>query len=151
MANVYREGADKTARINQVSRWLIEGLTVGEIMQRQKWGISSRTMGRYIEQCREEWQAKQSEETEVLRAKKLAELEALKKSLQKKYHGKPSGIMALLNIEKQIIALMGLNKPEVKHITTPEGQPIQVNNSNDIDYNKLSPEVLREIVNARSK
>ena len=142
---------DVEQRVLQVKKWLIQGLTEREIMKKQKWGISTRTLRRYVERCRDEWKAVAGDDIEEMRAKKLAELEDLKRSLEAKFRGKPSGIMAIARVEKQIIALMGLEKPVVRYITTPEDSPIQVSNTFDIDYSKLSPEALKEIVNARNK
>lgn len=141
---------DREVRIQQVKKWMLEGLSMGQMMRRQKWGISTRTLDRYIRQVRDEWRAESDMSVEDLRAKKIAELEAQKRGLLAKFKGRPSGIMAIMAVEKLLISLQGLEKPVVKYVTTPEGQPLNLNVTHNIDYDKLSPEVLKELMNART-
>lgn len=141
---------DREVRIQQVKRWMLQGLSHGEMMKKQRWGITTRTLDRYVRQVRDEWRAESDMDVEDQRAAKLAELQALKNSLLAKYKGRPSGIVALARVESQIISLMGLEKPVVKYVTTPEGQPLNLNVTHNIDYDKLSPEVLKELMNART-
>lgn len=141
---------DREVRLQQVKKWLIDGLSHGQMMRKQKWGITLRTLERYVQDVRKEWREENALSIEDKRAKKLAELEAQKRALKEKYKGTPAGIAAVVQVEKLIISIQGLKAPIVHHLGTQDGQPLNLNVTHNIDYDKLSPEVLKELMNART-
>jgi ribosomal protein L17 len=145
---------DIESRVYQIQKWLLDGLSFKEIETKAaKWKVSVRTLERYVARAKDNWVKEERESIDIKRAQKVKELEALKKSLIKKYRGHPAGIMAVARVENQLIKLQGLAAPlKVEH-TGANGSPIQVDSkvSQDIDYDKLSPETLREILSARVK
>ncbi len=144
--------SDKEARIFQVSKWLIDGVRFPDMVKRSaKWNISERTLQRYITEAKEGWVKDQSDEIEIKRAKMVKKLEKLEKSLQKRFHGHPAGIMAISRVQNQIIKLEGLAVPQKVQHSGIDGEPIQINNTvkHSIDYSQLSDETLDEIISAR--
>lgn len=143
---------DVQARVYQVQKWLIEGLTYAEMHKRskaKKWDVSQRTIDRYVEKAKKDWVKKSQESIEVKRAQKIEELEALKRSLKARYKGHPAGIMAIARVESHLIKLQGLAQPQQFEIAGKDGGPIQTKSVDEIDYDKLPPEVLKAIVSAR--
>lgn len=101
-------------RIRIIQEWIIDDWPYTDIVTQitTKWNVTDRHARRYISQAKSRWTAEESEKTERARAMKVQSLKKLKRSLQERYKGTPQGIQAVLNVEKEIIKLQGLEPPK---------------------------------------
>jgi len=108
------DAVEMEKRIRIVQEWIIDDWPYTDIVQQimTKWDMSERQAKRYISDAKSRWVADESEKTERARAMKIHSLKKLKRSLQEKYKGTPQGITAVLNVEKEIIKLQGLEPPK---------------------------------------
>lgn len=138
-------------RIRIVQEWILEDWPSCDIVQQvnSKWGVEERQAKRYLAEARKRWVALEDHVLASKRKLKIESLKKLKRSLQAKFVGTPNGIQAILNVEKEIIKLEALAPPKKLEIYGKDGQPIQTESKNDIDYSKLSDEVLLAIMNAK--
>jgi len=97
-------------RIRIIQEWIIDDWPYTDVVNQiiAKWGIQERQAKRYIKDARERWVADEKEHIDKLRSMKVMSLKKLKRSLQEKYKGTPLGINAVLNVEKELIKLQGL-------------------------------------------
>ncbi|KAA5532666.1 hypothetical protein F0919_17955 [Taibaiella lutea] len=139
-------------RLLAVQAWLIEGNTHAMVLKNiidQKWSNSKRHAEKMIQLARERWIDFEDESLDKKRKFKIQELKHMKRSLAQEYRTTPEGIKALLSIEKEIIKLEGLSIKKIE-ISGDEEKPLQVKHiPSDVDYTKLSNEVLEKIVLAR--
>jgi len=139
--------------IFKIQAWIIEGKTsvwiIGEA-KRLKWCKSDRNVERWINTARLAWAQEQNSTIEVKRIQKIEELKAMKLTLKPKHRGTPAGIEALLKIDRDIRKLEGLGT-YTGFIKDKEGDTPQAPQVHAVDYNQLSPEVLKQIHNARPK
>jgi hypothetical protein len=97
-------------RLFQVQGWIVEGIQPALIIKQivtNGW-CDTRQAERMLKQAREKWTKVPEAALEEKRKIKVAELQQLKRSLKDNWKGTPSGIMALMAVEKQIILLEGL-------------------------------------------
>ena len=98
---------EKEKRILTVQGWIIDGAQE-DFMRKQmhtQWGISTRQAKRYIKDAYEAWKRDSDIDMETRRQAKIAELQQLKRTLKEEHKGTPSGIRAIMMVEKQIIRL----------------------------------------------
>ncbi len=117
---------EKEKRILTVQQWIIDGVQE-DLMRKQmhqQWGIKTRQAKNYIRQAYEAWKTDADIDIETRRQAKIAELQQVKRSLKNEYKGTPSGIRAIMQVEKQIIRLEPYS---VKRIdVTTGGQPLDL-------------------------
>ena len=140
-------------RIRIVQEWIIEDWHTGDIILQivQKWKLSERQAKRYIAKARAKWADSEDEKIDRLRKLKIESLKKLKRSLKDVHKGTPHGIRAVLMVEKEIIKLENLAPAQKVEVTGKNGQPIksETTHKEDIDYSKLSEDVLLAIAAAR--
>ncbi|MGN6438183.1 MAG: hypothetical protein ACTHMM_16705 [Agriterribacter sp.] len=123
-------------RIRMVQEWLIEDWPSQDIVTNviQKWGVCERQARRYISKARARWVEQEDIKVQNKRKLKIESLKKLKRSLHDRFKGTPAGIRAVLQVEKEIIALDGLRAPIKLEHSGPNGQPIQTENSSVVLY-----------------
>lgn len=141
-------------RIRIVQEWIIEEWQSVDIIAQivTKWELEERQAKRYIAAARLRWQEEEKEHIDALRNQKILKLKKLIRSLKETYKGTPSGIGAILRVEKEIIKLEGMDRPKKVEVGGIKGQPIETQQKithDEIDYTKLSDDVLLAIVSAR--
>lgn len=141
-------------RLMSIQLWIVERhsytIIIKQIMDKG-WSKSERHAKRMIATARDRWIDQEEEDIKKKKHIKVKQLEHTIRSLKEEYKGTPEGISAIVKVEKEIIKLEGLATPiKIEH-TGNDGAPIQVENLSNIDYTKLSSEVLRQIANARIK
>lgn len=140
-------------RIREVQEWVLEGWPSCDMLDQivTKWQVVERQAKRYIAEARRRWII---EDTLLLEQKRRLTIEKLKRrqrTLKDQFKGTPQGLNAISIIEKQIIALEGLNSPKKIELIGDEEKPVQVQQRviSNIDYKKLPDEALLAIVKAR--
>lgn len=108
------DSVEREKRIRIVQEWIIDDWPYTDIVTQiiQKFGIQERQAKRYIAEARERWAEEEKEHVDRLRSMKVVSLKKLKRSLQDRFKGTPNGINAILNVEKEIIKLQGLEPPK---------------------------------------
>ena len=101
-------------RIRIVQEWIIDDWPYIDIIAQivKNWDLTDRQAKRYIKDARERWVADEKEEMQKQRAMKIMSLKKLKRSLHDRYKGTPQGITAVLNVEKELIKLQGMEPPK---------------------------------------
>ncbi|MFA6058957.1 MAG: hypothetical protein WC756_12215 [Taibaiella sp.] len=140
-------------RLLTVQGWLIEGSQYALILKNivdQGW-CKDREAKRMIAKARNKWIDYEDENQEKKKRFKIQELKHLKRSLAAQYKGTPEGIKAILAVEKEIIKLEGLSAVKKIEVAGDDDKPpIQIKHTkSNVDYTKLSKEVLLAIVAAR--
>lgn len=104
-----------TRRVNLVANWILnstpQSLMVLELL-RLGWADTERSAKKYIKTAYKKWSNKEDKNILRKRNAMIDKLEMTKNSLLPEYKGTPAGIRAVLEIEKQIIALEALAKPQ---------------------------------------
>jgi hypothetical protein len=129
MPNIDNIEWDKRIRI--VQEWLIDDWSSADIIAQinNKWGIEERQAKRYIAEARSRWNEDEDELVKQKRKRKIAKLQKLARSLDKKFIGTPAGIRSVLSVEKELINLEGLRPATKVELTGKDGRPIQTENS----------------------
>ena len=141
-------------RLIAVQVWVIEGYSASIILKQimdKGWSLSTRHAQRMLAAARKKWVQDEDDDIKQQRQLKVQQLQHLKRTLGDKYKGTPEGIKAVVAVEKEIIKLMGIAAPVKLEHTGKDGEPIQMETKSNVDYSKLSSEILRDIVNARIK
>lgn len=115
-------------RIRAVQEWIIEDWPYSDIVSSiiSKWQISIPQAKRYIAEGRRRWTENEKVLIDHMRKLKIESLKKLKRSLKEQYKGSPIGIRAILEVEKEIIKLQGLN-PAIKHeLYGKDGAPLNL-------------------------
>lgn len=109
-------------RVFTIQGWIIEGVQDHLICKNavDKWGFSLRQAQRLVSKAYNEWKKLPDVDIEQKRLLKIALLKQSKRTLKDEYKGTPAGLKVLLDYEKEIIKLEGLELPK-KHIH--EGNP----------------------------
>lgn len=138
-------------RIRIVQEWILEDWPSVDIISQigGKWGLEERQAKRYISEGRRRWVNEVQILIEHKRKLKVQSLNKLKRSLKEPYKGTPAGINAITRVEDRIIKLEALDHAKKFEITGKDGKPIQTEILSEIDYAKLSDEVLLAIMNAK--
>jgi hypothetical protein len=126
---------EKAKRIRQVMEWIIDDYATKDIITQimNKWPVEQRQAERYIRDAREEWTKHEDENLERKRRTKIETLKKLKRSLKETHKGTPAGIRAMVEVEKQLIALEGLEQPKKFEHAGPNGQPLNLKSDFDIE------------------
>lgn len=98
---------DRQQQLFAVQLWIIEGIPSSMIVKTivdNKW-CEERQAERLLEKAREEWTKIADASIEQKRKLKIIELQHIKRSLKEQYKGTPSGIHAIMVVEKEIIRL----------------------------------------------
>jgi len=129
MPNIDNIEWDKRIRI--VQEWLIDDWSSTDIIAKinNKWGIEERQAKRYISEARSKWNEDEDELIKQKRKRKVAKLQKLSRSLDKKFIGTPAGIRSILSVEKELINLEGLRPATKVELTGKDGRPIQTENT----------------------
>jgi len=129
MPNIDNIEWDKRIRI--VQEWLIDDWSSTDIIAQinNKWGIEERQAKRYISEARSKWNEDEDELIKQKRKRKVAKLQKLSRSLDKKFIGTPAGIRSILSVEKELINLEGLRPATKVELTGKDGRPIQTENT----------------------
>lgn len=140
-------------RIFTIQGWIIDGVQPALIIkqiQTQGWA-KERQAKRLLQSAWSRWTDIPEADLESKRKLKIAELQQLKRSLKEQYKGTPTGVLAQLAVDKMIIRLEGY-APAQKHILQgDEDKPVVIENKSDVDYSRLSDEILLAIVAASKK
>ena len=89
------------------------------------WCQSQRHAERMLKSARDLWTKIPEAEISQRRKLKIAELQQYKRSLQDRYKTTPSGVFAMLAVDKEIIKLEGLAPATKVEVTGKDGEPIQ--------------------------
>jgi len=110
-------------RVRIIQEWLIDDLPVADIKTEceRKWLVSTRQAERYIEKARERWAKDEDEKIDRKRRKMIETLKKRKRSLKPEFVGTPTGINALLRIDKEISRLENLYHNEKLDVTVNMG------------------------------
>lgn len=116
---------EKEQRIFTIQGWILDGVQDYLILKQSKtqWNIGTRQARKYIREAYERWKQQEDISMELRRNSKLAELQKLKRSLKPEFKGTPSGIRAIMSVEKEIIRLEPYSIKRVD--LTSGGLPIQ--------------------------
>lgn len=153
MAKIDKVEKEKRTRI--VMDWIIQDLTYYDIIAKigKKWGLEARQAKRYIRDARKQWEGNADEELQAKINRKIITLKRLKNSLKKEFEGTPAGIRAIVVVEKEIIALEKMYPATKVQLSDPNGDPVQPQiiyvRQTNVDYSKLSPATLLEVVGAK--
>jgi hypothetical protein len=111
---------EKSNRLFTIQGWILEGVPDRLIVKQviQMWPIDLRQAERYVKEAYSNWSQIQGVSIEMKRELKIAELKQLKRSLSQEFKGSPSGIRAIMMVEKEIIKLEGIVLPKHVDITT---------------------------------
>jgi predicted phage-related endonuclease len=111
---------EKEKRLFTIQGWLLEGVPDRLIIKQvlQLWPIELRQAERYVKEAYISWKKVEGVNIEMKREMKIAELKQLKRSLSKEHQGTPAGLSSILNIEKEIIKLEGIEIAKQIDITT---------------------------------
>lgn len=155
MPKIDKVETDKRVRV--VMEWILMDIHYGDIVTQicQKWGIEIRQAKRYIKEARKRWGQQEDELLEHKLRRKILSLNRLKNTLKNEFHGTPQGLRAVLAVEKEIINLEKMGPVKKVEVSTPDGplveqQIIYVKETN-VDYTKLSDEVLEQIIKAKKQ
>ena len=118
---------EKEKRLRLVHDWLIDDWESWRIIAEIKtlWNIDDRQAKRYIADARDRWKDEEAEVIKQKRKRKVLKLQKMSRSLEKSYKGTPSGIRALLAVEKVIIELESLRPATKVELSGKDGKPIQ--------------------------
>lgn len=147
-----RNNLDVERSIVQIQDWIVDGISHSQIVEScisNEWCKSATHADRLIRRAKDRWLKEQDATLLEKRIIKEKELIALKDRLSRKYKGTPAGILAIARVEALIIKLTGMASPVKVQVTGANDGPIQIKESDGIDYDKLSPEVLRALADAR--
>lgn len=132
-------------RIYAIQGWIVEGIQSSLITRQilsNAWCTSQRHAERMLKAARDEWTKIPDAEMEQKRRLKIVELQQLKRSMKDQYRGTPSGIRALMSIDKEIILLEGMRKPTKVSLTDPDGKPVPTSgNKPDISITVISSSI----------
>jgi|GEM_PF-7110243 len=133
MAKIQADKIEYMRRIYQIQGWIIEGhqtsLIIRQILQNGWTNANSeknkqRHAERMLKAARDLWTEVPEMELEQKRKMKIAELQQYKRTLKEAHKGTPSGIRALVAVDKEIIMLEGLRKPIKVAPTDAEGNTL---------------------------
>jgi hypothetical protein len=128
-------------RVRMVQEWIIEDWPEADIRNNimKTWKVCDRQSRRYVAEARKRWAGENQKEVDERRRLRIESLKKLKRSLKEQYKGSPSGIFAVLAVDKEIIKLEGLDPAiKVQH-TGAGGGPIQTETTHKVvfeDYAK---------------
>lgn len=131
--------------------WIVDGVQSALIVKQivaAGW-CDERQARRMLTTARERWTEGPEVEIKQKRQLKIAELQQLKRTLKADYKGTPSAIRAIMEVEKQIIMLEGLNAPQRHVIQGDKDKPLEMKSG--LDVTKLETSVLEALVNASRK
>lgn len=104
---------EKEKRIFIIQGWIIDGVQDRLIVkQALQWGIDVRQAQRYVKEAYASWKKIEGVNLDMKRELKIAELKQIKRSLKEEYKGTPNGISAVMQVEKEIIKLEGIELPK---------------------------------------
>lgn len=116
-------------RIFIVQGWIIEGVQDRLIVKNvvERWNLDIRQAQRYVKQAYESWKKIEGVNLDMKREMKIADLKQLKRSLKDNFKGTPSGIAAIMAVEKEIIKLEGIELPKTVKLEVPDVDAIEFN------------------------
>lgn len=120
---------EKENRLFIVQGWIIEGIQDRLIVKKiiDMWQLDVRQAQRYVRDAYETWKKIEGVNLDMKREMKIAELKQLRRSLKDNYKGTPSGIAAIMAVEKEIIKLEGIELPKTVKLELPEVDAIEFN------------------------
>lgn len=120
---------EKENRLFIVQGWIIEGIQDRLIVKKisDMWQLDVRQAQRYVRDAYETWKKIEGVNLDMKREMKIADLKQLRRSLKDIYKGTPSGIAAIMAVEKEIIKLEGIELPKTVKLELPEVDAIEFN------------------------
>lgn len=120
---------EKENRLFIVQGWIIEGIQDRLIVKKiiDMWQLDVRQAQRYVRDAYDSWKKIEGVNLDMKREMKIAELKQLRRSLKDNYKGTPSGIAAIMAVEKEIIKLEGLELPKTVKLEVPDVDAIEFN------------------------
>lgn len=117
---------EKEKRIRIVQEWILDEYPYVDMVQQitTKWGINDRQAKKYIREARERWSENEQALIDQKLRLKVESLRKLKRSLNDKYKGTPNGILAILQVEKEISKLLNLYPAKQVQLSGPNGTPL---------------------------
>lgn len=111
---------EKSNRLFTVQGWILDGVADRLIVKQitQQWNIGIRQAERYVQNAYKDWSKIEGVSIDMKRELKIAELKQLKRSLLQQHKGSPTGIRAIMTVEKEIIKLEGIVLPKELKIQT---------------------------------
>lgn len=126
-------------RIRIVQEWILEDQAYTDMVVAimQKWSLEDRQAKKYIKLARDKWVDQEQVVVDQKRRLRIEGLKKLKRSLKDLYKGTPSGIDALLKIDKEISKLEGIYPAAKLELSGTDGQPIQTQDISHLTYEQL--------------
>lgn len=115
-------------RIFTMQGWIIDGVQDYLILKQAttQWNISLRQARTYLKRAYEGWKQDQDISFELKKNSKIVDLQQVRRSLKEQYKGTPSGIRAIIAVEKEIIRLEGYVVHKVALNLNPEVKPMKL-------------------------
>lgn len=103
-------------RVFTIQGWILDGVHDYLILKQaqNQWGITLRQARTYLKRATSNWKRETDITLEDRRESKIAELKNLKRTLKEEYKGTPTGINAIIRVEKLIIKLEDI-EPAKRH------------------------------------
>jgi len=151
MAKQRATAIEKNNRLFTIQGWILEGfpdrLIIKQILQ--LWPIDLRQAERYVKEAYASWSQIEGVSISMKRDLKIAELKQLKRSLGQQHKGSPTGIRAIMMVEKEIIKLEGIVLPKYIEVKPVESKiPDENIRVLKPDLSKLSIATLLELRNS---
>lgn len=110
---------EKERRILTVQGWIIDGAQDDFIIRQIKtqWKLNRRQAERYLKWAYDKWRPQADLEIDDKRNAAIARLQGISRNLDPKYKGTPSGIMAVLSVERELNKLKDVRPPKRKEMT----------------------------------
>lgn len=126
-------------RVRIVQEWILEDQAYSDMVAAimQRWGLEDRQAKKYIKQARDRWVDQEQVVIDQKRRLRIEGLKKLKRSMKDLYKGTPSGIDAILKIDKEISKLEGIYPATKLEVSGNDGQPIQTQNLSNLTYEQL--------------
>lgn len=135
-------------RLRIVQEWIIDDHPYVEIVSNtcREWKLSEPQAKRYIKKARARWADSEQEVIDQKRRRKIETLKRLKKKMDSQYANTPSGIRAILMVEREIAKLENLYPATKIKVGGDPDNPTPVPVEVKHDLSKLSTEELETIV-----
>lgn len=116
-------------RVFTIQGWIIDGVQEFLIKKQAvtQWGVSFRTAKRYVQMADDGLKPSREVTIEDKLARKIAELQQRKRSIEAKHKHTPQGIRALNDIDKMLIRLEAIEPPRRIQLQGDPDNPLEIN------------------------
>jgi phage terminase small subunit len=113
MPNLQKEELKKITRT--VMEWMVDDYSTGDIINQSmtKWNLTEKEADNLLSKVRHEWGKNEKENNNQKRLRKIESLKKLKRGMSPEDRKTPHGIMALLNVEKELFRLESITNEKV--------------------------------------